>query len=170
MKASTTKKALIQRITQHLIPAFVEDGFAERSLSPEDTMNVQMRAAFPFGSFYRKRGELLDLIEIQFDKHSRPSFVINAGVAPPDGSSFFGKTFSQEHTPIAALPEWYRLYNSAQTDSWFEVSRAVFWADMEAHILSPVTMALERYIELQTWFLSGTVGSHMKRIGYPARS
>jgi len=44
---------------------------------PEHSVKADGRSAFPFGSLVRKHGTAQDIIEIQFDKYSKPKFIIN---------------------------------------------------------------------------------------------
>jgi hypothetical protein len=62
-----------------------------------------------FKRFLRKNGDKLELLDIQFEKHGRPKFVLNFGVVPPEGVHYYGHLYTQQNAGVAALPVWGRL-------------------------------------------------------------
>jgi hypothetical protein len=45
--------------------------------SAKNPVKADARSIHPFGTFVRRRESASDIIEIQFDKPSKPSFIIN---------------------------------------------------------------------------------------------
>jgi hypothetical protein len=86
------------------------------------------RSIHPFGTFVRRRDTTSDVIEIQFDKRSKPSFVINFRRDPPTlikGEQFVGAgnarlpkltEFGAERLRWA---ESFRLTPRPKSASWF---------------------------------------------------
>ena len=82
----TQSQQLRKAVKARLIPYILSCGFQEdkREMWKQDPYGHQTKR------FLRNNDHNLELIEIQFDKHGRGAFVINFGIAPPEGVVTYG--------------------------------------------------------------------------------
>lgn len=91
MKDITPFRRLRAVVDAILVPYLLSRGFEKdtRELWNEDTQRQTVERLL------RWRGKSLDLLEIQYDKYSRPKFALEAGVAPPEGTDYCGYHYTQ---------------------------------------------------------------------------
>src|SRR5260370_20805565 len=78
--AKSKRDFLREELSKRFIPYLRSRGF-ERA---KDSAKADGRSTFPFGTFIRTDGTLSDIIAIQFDKYSRPKFIVNFQKDPPE--------------------------------------------------------------------------------------
>ena len=164
------RELLIDILRSSFLPELFSAGFEQADLKGPDASSREIRIAFPFGSLRRAQGQDLHLLEIQFDKHGVPRFVLNFGVVGPGGVDVPWRHFSQLEAGVSALQESYRLYSSRHSMKWFEASRLPFPFDVESRASNVVGRLRNVYPEVEAWFSQRVVGPHMRRLGYPIRS
>jgi hypothetical protein len=146
-------------VKERLIPHILASGFHpdERPIWKHDPYGHQFRR------FLRRLGDRLELLEIQFDKHGRASFVLNFGVVPPTGVANFGKRYSPDETAIMHLPQKARLYaGSAWRMRWFGFPwlRVPFVRNPSGARI--VEKAILLFPQIQLWLREGIVGPNVK--------
>jgi hypothetical protein len=147
-----------------MIPFLLERGFAQHSLSNEDAKNRELRVGFPFGYMKRRNGALLELVEVQLDKHGMPKFVLNFGAVPPEGIVLPWVRLSQEDATVSALPDGLRLYRRPRLLVWF----ALPWlpTNRQRRAVKAVDRAIALYPEMEAWFSTRSMGPHLRPIGF----
>src|SRR5258708_37427047 len=78
--AKSKRAFLREELSKRFIPYLRSRGF-ERA---KDSAKADGRSTFPFGTFIRTDGTVSDIIAIQFDKYSRPKFIVNFQKNPPE--------------------------------------------------------------------------------------
>jgi hypothetical protein len=158
------RHVLLGILRERLIPVILERGFQQIAISDG---SGELRSSFPFGYMRRLKGSDFELLEIQLDKHGGAKFVLNFGVVPPEGADVPWRHFEQTETRVSALPEWYRLHSCRGCMKWFSPSWLALSSDKTSRIARAVDRAIALYPEVENWFATRRVGSHMRRVGYP---
>ncbi len=157
------RSILEEDVRTRLTNVFTKKGFLVVPLPPGES-NSELKMAFPLGRFKKLRGDDLDIIEFQFDKHGRPSFVINCGTVPRNGVSLpWGGYLDRDEADVSSLLGAYRLFNSPLHSGWFAPTWLSTKSDQTVRRL--VDKAIRLSGEVNHWFESGTVGKHMKPFG-----
>jgi hypothetical protein len=163
--SSKATVALQQKIKARLLSFFIENGFEIVPLSADEKKSREIRTAFPFGRLKRSKAGDLELVEIQLDKHGKPSFIINFGIAPKEGVTLpWGVHLAQDQVDVSALKEAFRLSHSRWRAKWFNVGP----------LSSTTEESLEKLVDtvawlcpqVIAWFSKGVVGSHIRRFGF----
>ncbi|WP_143226037.1 hypothetical protein [Acidovorax sp. 56] len=161
----TPRESLVSAVESRLIPRLTEDGFAQHPLVGVERKSAEIMMAFPFGRFKRRHSENLEIVEIQFDKNGAAKFVLNVGVAPPEGVNLPWAKLSQNDVEVAALPNAFRLYRKASSSEWFSPS----WlpTEINGRTARVVEEVVANYSEIDAWFSTGVIGDHMRKFGIP---
>lgn len=104
-----------------LLPKFVSLGFYQVALSKDDKKALDIRAAFPFGRFFRERGNVIDLVEIQLDRHGKPMFRLSFGCFPSDGINHKVGHVNKEDVWVHYLPCYFAAYRAPFFRIWFSL-------------------------------------------------
>ena len=152
---------LIKTLEDRFVPLVIEHGFRRFPLAGRDQASKEMHVAFPLGYMKRADGANLQLLEIQFEKRGRAEFVINIGVAQPDGVTLPWGHFLQNEVGVSGLAEAYRLYSRPSWMKWF--SLAWFPTDRDARAAKLVSRLISLYPEIEGWFAARSVGPHLRR-------
>src|SRR5712692_10449092 len=107
--AKSNRAFLREELSRRFIPYLRSRGF-ERA---KDSAKADGRSTFPFGTFMRTHGTASDIIEIQFDKYSRPKFIINFRKDPPELIRF--------GTVNCMSAEAFRLHPRPKSSGWFSM-------------------------------------------------
>jgi hypothetical protein len=166
---SVKRDLLLQILRERLVPLLVERGFEQIALSEEERRSHEMNFSFPFGYMKRLKGSDFELLEIQLAKNGAAKFVLNFGVAPPEGADVPWKHFEQQEVRVSALPEWYRLYSCRRCRRWFSPSWLVLSSNERSRATKAVDHAIALVPEIERWFAMRNVGPHMGRVGHPIR-
>lgn len=158
---------LLRILEERLIGLLLRAGFEQLPLSEAERRSPELSFGFPFGYMRRIRDRDFELLEIQLDKNGKAKFVLNFGVAPPEGADVPWRHFDQSEARVSALSESYRLYSCRGCMRWFSPSWTALIFDPESRTASVVDHAIELYPEIENWFRARTVGPHMRRLGYP---
>jgi hypothetical protein len=162
------RKLLVTILQERLIPFLQDKGFGRLSFRETDR-SPEIDFCFPFGYMRRVRNSNFELIEVQLDKRGSAKFVINCGVVPPSGARLPWKHYEQDEALISALSEWYRLHSSRVRARWFSPPWFALSHDLTSRTGRAVNRAVALYPEIETWFASGVVGPHMRRVGFPLK-
>jgi hypothetical protein len=160
------REYLVRELEQRMLPMLLARGFVRHPLSGKERDSAEVLAAFPLGCMKRARDSELEILEIQFDKHDSPRFVINVGKVPPEGISLPWGHFGQNEIGVSGLPDALRLYSSARWSRWF--SLGWFARNHGGRAAEVVSEVIALYPEVELWFASGSVGPHMRKFGFPA--
>lgn len=158
------RNLLLSEISEHFLGLLEQEGF--QRLAYAEPTSAEMRHTFPLGYLRRMRGGNAELLEVQFDKHGAAKFVVNFGVALPDGISLPWRKYNQNEVTVSVLPEWYRLYKNTR-GSWFGSSMFDIFTGSETIRQKTISILLNNYVEIQDFFETRAIGPHVRRIGYP---
>src|SRR5258708_17704626 len=105
-RMKSKSEELRDAVKKRLISFILSRGFQEdkRDIYKHDPYGHQT------SRFLRWNGDRLELLNIQFDKHGRAKFVLNFGVAPPEGVDDYLGHHAQLGTDISNIPKHARLY------------------------------------------------------------
>ena len=123
-----------EEISRRLVPELKRRGFA----GPDE-----IRGNALVHEFERKTEKQQELLSIQFDKHQRPRFILNAQIDPPEGWSGYdqagGMMLLGRVAPGGGIgtggwfradtPWWKRLFGAPATREKEAVSQAIAYLD-----------------------------------------
>jgi hypothetical protein len=123
-----------------------------------------------FMEFRRDAGPVVHVLETQWEKYGRPRFVINYGTCPSSGIDVQGKHFTPADVCAGWLPDSGRLRpgRGATTASWFRqdyplLKQLLFRRRCRA-ASDVVAEAVHLFAELEAYWRSGTLGTHMRAV------
>jgi hypothetical protein len=123
-----------------------------------------------FMAFRRDAGSVVHVLEVQWDKHRRPRFVINYGTCPSAGIDVGGGHFAPADVCAGWLPDSGRLRpgRGASTRSWFRQDYPLVMQLLRRARRRPaqdvVAEAVDLFAELETYWASGALGPHMRAV------
>jgi hypothetical protein len=155
----TRTQQLRDAVKKLFIPYILSRGFHEdkRELFKPDPYGHLRRR------FMRWNGNKLELLNIQFDKHGRPKFVLNFGVVPPEGVETLFEYVKQIEADVVHLPVTGRLYNSNRyLMRWFgfPLIRIPLIRDPSAEDI--VRRAIRLFPQVEAWLREGKVGPNVR--------
>ena len=161
MSAKTLRSVLRSDLETRLSPVFVDEGFSAVPVPPDDTW---LKRHFPLGSLQRKRGNELDVIDFQFDKHGRPRFTINFGTVPEAGIALpWGDHVDRDAVSSSLGGYGCRLSSSPHYARWFKLG--MLSPKNETASGDLVDQAVLLSTEVNQWFETGTIGKHVRHTG-----
>ena len=152
---STLRARCRDEITRRLVPEIKRRGF----VGPDE-----IRGSTVAHSFERKTPKQLDRLSIQFDKHQRPRFILNAQIDPPEGWPGYerdgGTLLLGRIAPGGGIgtggwfradtPWWLRLFGAASTREKEAVDQAIACLDaIDEWFRSPRRTRVVSYTELK---------------------
>ena len=150
---------LREELSNRFIPYLRSIGF-ER---PEHSVKADGRSAFPFGSLVRKHGTAQDIIEIQFDKYSKPKFIINFRRDPPE---FAKERRSKSGSHKWAEAEAFRLHPRPKSTGWFTMRTFFGLRSPETSAKEVVDQLMNVFPEVESWFNDREMGQHLRFCPY----
>lgn len=154
---------MVQAAEKQLVPFLIQQGFARRNSFPGKLSGTEYRAIFPLGAYERERGDALEVVEIQFDKHRRPQFVINFGKTRSGCVELPWGIFDRGQVGASAFPEAIRLFSSRLIDKWFSVGLYPFaTAGSAADVCDEAKSRLGPAV---SWFDTDRATSYMRPFG-----
>src|SRR5882724_9600752 len=136
------RKLLLGALREGLVPLLLERGFAQSPLHKE-RRSREMETAFPFGYIKRARGSHHESIEIHLDQYKASA---------------------------SDLPEAYRLHSCKGCMRWFSPPWFAWPHDLESRVKKAVAQAASLCSEVEVWFATRRVGTHMRRFAYPIKT
>lgn len=165
----TARSVLIDAVQRELMPILASEGFGERSeMERGKGRNREFQMAFPVSRLVRQKGGQLELVEIQFDKHGAPRFIVNFGVVPEDGVTLPWGHFAAAEVGVSSLPKACRLYSRPLLWSWFGLG--LFPRDIQRRATNSARRATSLVPELLRWFETSEMGRHIRVFGMPGSS
>jgi len=160
----TKRSLLIRALQERLVPILLKNGFTQSKLTGADAASGTIRRAFPFGCMKRLKGADIELVDIQMDKGGKLKFVLNFGVASPEGVAWPWAKLEQHEVMASDLLKRCRLYDSRfyWRMKWFSVSRPSRSKDIEARINRTIDRLIDLYPEVEEWFFTKREGSHIR--------
>lgn len=143
--AKSNRAFLREQLSKRFIPHLQSRGFAQA----KDSAKGNGRSSFPFGTFIREHGAGSDIIEIQFDKHSRPKFIINFSLRSESD-----------------LVQSFRLHPRPKSAAWFTMRTFFGLRSAETCARQVVDQLMNLFPEVESWFTDRVVGKHLRRL-YP---
>jgi hypothetical protein len=117
-----------------------------------------------FLTFRRRRDGVVQLVEIQWDTHGAPRFVVNFGVCSAEGLEIDGRRFSVEEVAAGWLSTGGRLKpgRAATTRGWFKQDRSWLQRVLGREPLRPaeevVAELIDLFDEIELFFQTGRTG------------
>lgn len=152
-------KDLKQAIKKRLIPFFVERGFEVHPL-PKWLKDGGRQDTSPFGLLKRRRGDDLQLVEVQLDPRNPGRFHIGFGVAGISGLKRPWITLTQDEMAVAEVSVPYNLLANRYFMTRF--SGGWFARNSQESAERAVTSALSVVSEVEDLFETGKVGPHVR--------
>jgi hypothetical protein len=149
-----------EELSKRFIPYLRSIGF-EQAREPA---NVDGRSTQPFGIFVRRNETVSDIIDIQFDKYSKPRFTINFRKDPsePIDKNLFG--LSRANCNFIAI---YRLHPRPNSAGWFTMRTFLGLRTPETGARKIVDRLMSVFPEVEGWLANGTMGKHLRMIPMP---
>jgi hypothetical protein len=131
------------------------------------------KASSMFTPFRRKRGHMVHVFDVQWDKYGAPRFVINFGEAPSNGIQVLGKHISADqletyHCLIGRL----QRRRGGSMGTWFQlrkpISEAIKTFQWNYRPEEVVDHVITSFSELETWWETKREGPHVPRL-HPLR-
>jgi len=155
----TRTQQLRDAVKRLLIPYILSRGFQEDKreiFKPDPYGHLRRR-------FMRWNGKTLELLNIQFDKHGWPKFVLNFGIVPPEGVNTPFEYVKQTDADLVHLPVSARLYSSNRyLMRWFgfPLIRVPLIRDPTAEDI--VRRAIRLFPQVEAWLREGKVGPNVR--------
>ncbi len=138
---------IVEMLQNRLEKIFADQNFNHHKQHHNDPL----AKAFPLGVYKRFRDKGgFDLVDIQFDKNGKNSFVVNFGVI--ETSSIvtpWGDRIAAENITPSELPEYYRLFKSSFFWQWFP-------ANNENQLEKTMSLVESNIMSIFEWFSNGS--------------
>jgi len=157
--AKSKRAVLRDELSKRFMPYLRSRGF---ELSKE-LAKSNGRSGFPFGTLIRKHETASDIIEIQFDKYSKPKFVINFRKDPP---ALLKEVRSESGSLKWAEAEAFRLHPRPNSARWFTMRTFFGLRSPESCSKEVVDHLMDLFSEVESWFDNGDMGKHLRRCPY----
>ena len=114
------RRWMLNAVKNELVPRLGEQEFERVFLKGEE--KKQLEQFYPFGKFQRFRGDVVDILEIQFPQYGYPEFRIGAGTVAKSGyeHQIFGYIAAKD-VWVGYLIPYYSFYAIPFTGRWFSV-------------------------------------------------
>ena len=153
MGTSTDLRRELKRV---FFPLLRERGFVQDDTNaPNDT------------SFRRQLGDVVHILEVQWEKYGDPTFVINFGTCPATGLDTPRGHFPADSVYAGWLPENGRLQprRGHSVRNWFSQRKPwltrIFAREKLRSAQEVVGELLGIFPEVETYWASGTIGKHL---------
>lgn len=156
-----TSTQLRQELKRRFWPLLASQGFSRDDFE-----------APTFVTFRRHTHDSTQVIDVQWDKHGSPRFVVNFGQCPAAGIEFRGKNVPRETMMAGWLAPFgqggtLQPRSGSSTRSWFRLDADLLMKLKGKRSREPAEVVdelLELFPEVEAWWKDGLVGSHL-RIG-----
>lgn len=116
-----------------------------------------------FYSFRRPGEERDEIIEVQFDKHNRPKFVLNFGIVPANGIiDAYGRFVDKGNVQIAHLAKSGRLYALPYSQFWFRPNVLFGFRTLECSVKKGVAHLIHVFWQVEQWFETGELKPNIR--------
>lgn len=160
----TPRSVLIDAVQRDLMPRLASEGFRERNeVERGKGSNREFQTAFPVPRLIRLKGDQLELVEIQFDKHGAPRFILNFGIVPEGGVTLPWGHFGPAEVGASSLPRACRLYSRRLLLKWFGLG--LFPRDIRRRATKSALRATSLIPEVLRWFETSEMGPHIGVFG-----
>ena len=173
---------LLDSVRTHLLPAFIERGFAIRPRVRQEPTDRKSAGTFPFELLRRSRPDGgIDLVEIQFATYQRAAFRINACAAPKEGMMTIGGHWSAEELHAGGLHDhletharpWLRPCLRAlglePLGAWFSLPFWSFRCPVQADYEKLALRVVGFLPEIELALREGKIGPHLRRVVFPKK-
>jgi hypothetical protein len=155
---------LIRSIQAHLMPVLIGQGFEVVPLVTRGPVDREFVLTLPLGRLRRIRDSKVDLVEIDFARHRRAAFRINAGVAPKNGLITLTGHWPAQDLYVEWLNEFFVMYTYPRWSIWFSVWRWP-WRPPSQHDYDKLAQRVASFIpELESALREGSLGPHMRKV------
>jgi hypothetical protein len=139
----------------------------------KNPVKADARSIHPFGTFVRRRESASDIIEIQFDQHSRPSFIINFRRDSPELIKE-GQFVGARNARLPKLTEFgaerfrwaesFRLTPRPKPASWFTMRTFFGFRSPKICSKEVVDRLMNLFPQVEAWFKDGKIGEHVQAL------
>lgn len=160
---------LREELSKRFIPHLQSLGFSRDG----DSGKADGRSVFPFGTYIRKHGATSDVVEIQFDKYSRPKFIINFRKKPPRVIPE-GEGIGPRKARLPKLTEFgaarfhwaesFRLTPRPQSARWFTMRTFFGLCSADSAGKKVVDHLMTLFPQVEDWFNNGTIGENVQAL------
>jgi hypothetical protein len=131
------------------------------------------RSIHPFGTFVRRRETVSDVIEIQFDKRSKPRFIINFRRDPPELNKE-GQFVGARNLRLPKLTEFgaerfrwaesFRLTPRPKSANWFTMRTFFGFRSQKICSKEVIDRLMNLFPQVEDWFKDGKIGEHVQAL------
>jgi hypothetical protein len=159
---------LVESLRAHLLPVFIQQGFAFAPRVHSVSADRKTAGIFPFELLQRARPDGgVDLVEIQLMTYGRAVFRINASAVPKEGLMTLGGHRSAEELEAGGLHDHVEMYACPRWRIWFSLR---FWSlrpPVQSHY-ERLALRVARFVpEIELALREGRLGPHMRRVVIP---
>ncbi|HTM33202.1 MAG TPA: DUF4304 domain-containing protein [Vicinamibacterales bacterium] len=155
---------LRRELKQRFFPLLGEKGFIQDDRDAPHTIH-----------FRRPAGDVVHLLEVQWDKYGGPTFVINFGTCPAGGLNTPNGQFPVEQVYTGWLRESGRLQpkRGRGTSSWFSQKKPWLRRIFAKQEFRPpdevVGELLALFPQVETYWTTGAIGHNLLMVRFPDR-
>lgn len=163
VKSLTPFQHLHAAVDATLVPYLLSRGFEKdtRELWNEHSQQQTVERLL------RWREKSLDLLEIQYDKYSRPKFAMEAGVAPPEGVDYCGYHYTQLAASVLVTHR-VRLHPNRACPLWrFGIPLFKVPLLRNPSAQDVVKRTIKLFPQIETWLNDGVKGPNVKLVALP---
>jgi hypothetical protein len=120
---ASAKHLLRASIECILVPELEKRGFIRAPLSGEDLRAREIVSSFPFGRFKRRKGSVVELLEIQLARGGKAAFRFNLATVPSAGVIGPTGPILQEEVWTQYSNEYFEVYKRRFFPRWFQLIR-----------------------------------------------
>jgi hypothetical protein len=163
------KDLLLQSVQGHILPFFIDKGFAVGPQSKTAALDRKSASTFPFELRRVRPDAGVDLVEIQFMTYQRAAFRINAGVAPREGLMTATGHWPAEEVCVHWLSEFFEMYASRRWRRWFCLWLWRFRTPLQSDY-DKLALRISGFLpEVELALREGKLGPHMRRVAIHRR-
>jgi hypothetical protein len=157
-------KWLHKNIVNILIPAIQDMGFEWKKQGTAKEVGREIVLGLPFGDMRRRRGDVVDIVQISLRKRDRSFFIVRAGSCPPEGAREYlrGSHVPLDEMKVDYLEKAWALVPNPRSFRYFGFRFKWLRNLTEADYERLVRRVADYLPEIEGALVSGTAGPHMR--------
>ncbi len=161
--ANPHNKWLHKNVVNILIPALQDMGFEWKKQGTAKEVGREIVLRSPFGDMRRRRGDVVDIVQINLRKRDRSFFLIRAGSCPETGSRAYltGQHYAVDEIAVEWLERVWALLSNPRSFRYFGFRFKWLRNLTEADYERLVRRVVSYLPEIDDALLSGKAGPHM---------
>jgi hypothetical protein len=159
---------LLQSVRTHILPIFIQQGFAVTPRVHSGPVDRKSADVFPFELLRRARADGgVDLVEVQFMTYQRAAFRINVCAVPKDGIMTLGGHRTAEELHAGGLHDHFEMYAYPRWRIWFSLRFWRFRTPVQSDYDKLALRVAAFLPEVELALRDGNLGPHIRKIVIP---